>query len=51
MGSAAEWIAAGKTTPLPEWVTGEENAVRNEVIGRSGYDTPLNWSAIILIFN
>ncbi|KAK0512524.1 hypothetical protein JMJ35_004541 [Cladonia borealis] len=43
VGSAAEWIAAGKTTPLPEWVTEQENAVRNEIMERSGYNTPLIW--------
>ncbi|KAI9690116.1 MAG: hypothetical protein M1822_009077 [Bathelium mastoideum] len=43
VGSAEAWIANDKITPLPSWVTMEENATRNEIMRQGGYAAPLRW--------
>jgi len=43
VGGSEAWIASGKTTELPKWVTKEENEVRDEILNRGGYTAPLKW--------
>lgn len=43
VGKAAAFIGGGKRTSLPSWVSAEEYAVREQILGQGGYRGPLSW--------
>ncbi|KAL4895731.1 Alpha/Beta hydrolase protein [Aspergillus ambiguus] len=43
IGKAAEFVRAGRTTPLPSWYSLADYTVRDRIFAKGGYAGPLSW--------
>lgn len=43
IGAAKSWVANGKVTPLPAWLSQDDVQKRNQIFQKGGYTAPLNW--------
>ncbi|GIJ97897.1 hypothetical protein Aspvir_000003 [Aspergillus viridinutans] len=43
VGKAADFVRAGRTTPLPSWYSLADYTVRDRIFAKGGYAGPLSW--------